>query len=174
MSPVAGNSALALPSRARAAVSVAAHAFRSRLAATVGMAAPAFRSRLAATVVVAALGVSSAHPQDAPLPIAAWSRTKAGVEDGGTPVERGAAVFNNWCSACHSRGPQNAPGTTSLQFKYQGKVPAALEDRTDLTADLVKFFVRNGVATMPQFRKTEVGDADLDALAAYLTRSPPR
>ena len=79
-------------------------------------------------------------------------------------------MFNNWCSACHSRGPQNAPGTTSLQMKYQGSVPAALEDRQDLTAEVVKVFVRNGVATMPQLRKTEVSDADLEALAAYLTR----
>lgn len=106
--------------------------------------------------------------QDAPIP--AWSRTKAAVEDRGTPVERGVAVFNNWCSACHSRGPQNAPGTSSLQFKYQGSLPAALEDRTDLTADQVKFYVRNGVAMMAPFRKVEVGDADLEALAAYLTR----
>jgi mono/diheme cytochrome c family protein len=146
---------------------------------------------LATVLIAAACGSSLVCAQDAPLPtardggsaanagadsrpIAAWSRTKAGAEDSGTPVERGAAVFNNWCSACHSRGPQNAPGTTSLQFKYQGKLPAALEDRTDLTVDLVKFFVRNGVATMPQFRKTEVGDEDLAALAAYLTRSAPR
>jgi mono/diheme cytochrome c family protein len=127
---------------------------------------PIFIALLGAAACAAPL----ASAQEGPLPIAAWSRTKAGAEDTGTPVERGAAVFNNWCSACHSRGPQNAPGTTSLQFKYQGKTPAALEDRTDLTVDLVKFFVRNGVATMPQFRKTEVGDADLAALAAYLTR----
>jgi hypothetical protein len=55
-------------------------------------------------------------------------------------------------------------------MKYQGALPAALEDRRDLTVDLVKFFVRNGVATMPQLRKVEVSDADLDALAAYLTQ----
>ena len=112
----------------------------------------------------------AAAAQEAPFPIAAWSRTKAAVETEGSPVERGAAVFNNWCSACHSRGPQNAPGTASLQAKYQGSVPAALEDRRDLTPDLVKFFVRNGVAMMAPLRKTEVSDADLDALAAYLTK----
>jgi mono/diheme cytochrome c family protein len=112
----------------------------------------------------------AARAQDAPFPIAAWSRTTAGAEDRGTPAERGAAVFNNWCSACHSRGPQNAPGTTSLQNKYRGSLPAALEDRTDLTPEVVKLFVRNGVATMPQFRKTELSDADVDALGAYLTK----
>jgi mono/diheme cytochrome c family protein len=130
------------------------------------------RSSLAAALVVAVLVAPSglARAQDASFPIAAWSRTTADVEDRGSAVERGAAVFNNWCSACHSRGPQNAPGTTSLQFKYQGSVPAALEERRDLTPDLLKFFVRNGVAMMAPFRKTEVSDADLDALAAYLTR----
>ncbi|HEY9181848.1 MAG TPA: cytochrome c [Gammaproteobacteria bacterium] len=105
------------------------------------------------------------------FPIAAWSRTTAAIEDSGSAVERGAAVFNNWCSACHSRGPQDAPGTTSLQIKYQGSVPAALEDRTDLTSEVIKVFVRNGVAMMAPFRKVEVSDADLDALAAYLTRA---
>jgi mono/diheme cytochrome c family protein len=123
---------------------------------------------IAATGLAAACGAALA--QETPAPIAAWSRTTAAVEDRGSAVERGAAVFNNWCGACHSRGPQNAPGTTSLQFKYQGSVPAALEDRRDLTPEVVKTFVRNGVATMAPFRKTEVSDADLDALAAYLTQ----
>ena len=120
--------------------------------------------------VAALVLAGTAAAQDAPFPIAAWSRTTAAVETAGSPVERGAAVFNNWCSACHSRGPQNAPGTTSLQAKYQGSVPAALEDRRDLTPDLVKLFVRNGVAMMAPLRKTEVSDADLAALAAYLTQ----
>jgi len=124
--------------------------------------------RLIGLLVV--LIVGAAASQEAPFPIAAWSRTNAAVETEGSPVERGAAVFNNWCSACHSRGPQNAPGTASLQAKYQGSVPAALEDRRDLTPDLVRFFVRNGVAMMAPLRKTEVSDADLDALAAYLTQ----
>jgi mono/diheme cytochrome c family protein len=117
---------------------------------------------------LAAIPFSPAVAQDAPFPIAAWSRTTAAAEDAGAPAERGAAVFNNWCSACHSRGPLNAPGTTSLQNKYQGALPAALEDRTDLTAEVIELYVRNGIATMPFFRKTEISDADLAALAAYL------
>ena len=92
-------------------------------------------------------------------------------ENRGSPVERGAAVFNNSCSICHSEDVRNAPGTRSLQYKYQGKLPAALEDRTDLTPAFVKLCVRKGVATMPFFRKTEISDADLDALAAYLSQA---
>ena len=38
--------------------------------------------------------------------------------------------------------------------------------------DFVKVIVRQGVSVMPQFRKTEISDADLEALAAYLARSP--
>ena len=127
-------------------------------------------NRLLVLVAVCLASTTAALAQEPPFPIAAWSRTTASAEDKGSPVERGAAVFNNWCSACHSRGPQNAPGTASLQNKYQGSVPAALQDRRDLTPDLVKFFVRNGVAMMAPLRKTEVSDADLDALAAYLTQ----
>jgi (+)-pinoresinol hydroxylase len=97
--------------------------------------------------------------------------TTAADQNRGSLTERGAAVFNNWCSVCHSKDARNAPGTRSLQFKYQGKLPAALEDRRDLTAEFVKLCVRKGVATMPFFRKTEISDADLDALAAYLSQA---
>jgi mono/diheme cytochrome c family protein len=123
-----------------------------------------------AAIVVLLGAPSRAAAQDVPFPIAAWSRTTAAVEDAGEPTTRGAAVFNNWCSACHSRGPLNAPGTTSLQNKYQGALPAALEDRTDLTVDIIELYVRNGIATMPFYRKTEISDADLTALAAYLVK----
>jgi mono/diheme cytochrome c family protein len=101
---------------------------------------------------------------------AAWNRTGAIPEDRGSLTDRGAAVFNNWCAACHGRDARNAPGTSSLQFKYQGKTPAALEDRRDLTPQAIKLYVRQGVAMMPFARKTEISDADLDALTAYLTQ----
>jgi mono/diheme cytochrome c family protein len=32
--------------------------------------------------------------------------------------------------------------------------------------------VRTGVSVMPPFRKTEISDADLEALAAYLAPKP--
>jgi hypothetical protein len=107
-----------------------------------------------AVACVAAVATAPAAAQNQPSPIAAWSRTTAASETAGTPAEHGAAVFNNWRSACHSRDTRNAPGTSSLQHKYQGSVPAALEDRTDLTAEIVELFVRYGVATMPFYRKS--------------------
>ncbi|OFV91316.1 MAG: p-cresol methylhydroxylase [Acidobacteria bacterium RIFCSPLOWO2_12_FULL_65_11] len=48
-----------------------------------------------------------------------------------------------------------------------------LEARTNLTPQSVRFFIRNGASIMPFFRKTEVSDADVDAIAAYLTRPKP-
>jgi (+)-pinoresinol hydroxylase len=126
-----------------------------------------------AGLAIGLFAIGSAAPprvlaQEPPFPIAAWSRTTAVDETLGALAERGAAVFNNWCSACHSRGAMNAPGTMSLENKYQGSLPAALEDREDLTPELIELYVRNGVATMPFYRKTELGDDDLEALAAYL------
>jgi mono/diheme cytochrome c family protein len=90
----------------------------------------------------------------------------AGAADGPT-LEHGAQVFEHWCLPCHGRGDQ-FPGTVALGVKYQGKLPGALQDRTDLAPDLVRAVVRTGVTVMPFFRKTEVSDSDLDALAAYL------
>jgi mono/diheme cytochrome c family protein len=85
-------------------------------------------------------------------------------------VERGDAVFAYWCRPCH--GPELLkPGTAALAAKYQGALPASLAERTDMTVDFVKFYVRTGISMMPFFRPTEISNADLDALAAYLTRN---
>ena len=80
----------------------------------------------------------------------------------------GRAAYAQWCAPCHAAVPSLA-GTMSLQAKYGGSVPAALEDRTDLSPALIGFFVRNGVAWMPPFRPTEISDAKLAQLSAYLT-----
>ncbi|OGG54773.1 MAG: hypothetical protein A3F84_13125 [Candidatus Handelsmanbacteria bacterium RIFCSPLOWO2_12_FULL_64_10] len=55
--------------------------------------------------------------------------------------------------------------------KNEGKVPGPLELRSDLNPDAIKYFARNGALWMPQFRKTEITDEELEALAAYLGRN---
>ncbi|HEX3837267.1 MAG TPA: cytochrome c [Steroidobacteraceae bacterium] len=80
----------------------------------------------------------------------------------------GKAVYEHWCAPCHAPGPGH-PGTQSLQVKYQGKLPAVLLERTDLTPQTVSIFVRQGILLMAPFRKTEITDAELAALAAYVT-----
>jgi mono/diheme cytochrome c family protein len=84
-------------------------------------------------------------------------------------AETGKIDFLNACAVCHAAEPDR-PGTMSLQFKYAGRLPAALEQRTDLTPALVTYYVRHGIAMMPSFRKTELSDAQVSAIAAYLTR----
>ncbi len=84
-----------------------------------------------------------------------------------TAKARGKQVFDYWCAPCHAPGPRH-PGTQALAALYHGAKPAPLEQRTDLVPAVTKAYVRNGVSVMPPFRKTEIGDADLEALAAYL------
>ena len=85
----------------------------------------------------------------------------------------GKAVFDKWCAGCHAAGPR-MPGTASLAAKYGDTLPAALEERDNLNPAIVRYFVRNGILVMPSFRKTEITDAELDALGAYLTRTAKR
>jgi len=82
---------------------------------------------------------------------------------------RGYVQFQMSCAVCHGSG-QGKPGTRALAAKYKGTVPALLEERSDLGVPYIKQVVRQGLYVMPFFRKTELSDADLDAIAAYLTR----
>jgi mono/diheme cytochrome c family protein len=79
----------------------------------------------------------------------------------------GKVVFEKWCTPCHGDGP-GKPGTAALQALYKGGKPALLEKRTDLTPEFTSAIVRTGVSVMPFFRKTEISDAELGALAKYL------
>ena len=82
---------------------------------------------------------------------------------------RGYVQFQMSCAVCHGSGP-GKPGSRALAAKYKGTVPALLEERSDLQATYIRQVVRQGLYVMPFFRKTELSDADLDAIAAYLTR----
>ena len=83
---------------------------------------------------------------------------------------RGEAVYNKWCAPCHDPGV-NHPGTLALSAKYAGVKSPVIKEWTDLLPAVTRTFVRNGVSIMPFFRKTEISDADLDALADYLARN---
>lgn len=111
---------------------------------------------LAAAALLSAPGTYAANP--------------AGTPAGAAPTASGQAVFEHWCAPCHAPGPGH-PGTQSLQVKYGGKIPPVLLERSDLSAQAVAEFVRHGVLSMPPFRKTEITDAELSALAAYVARN---
>lgn len=82
-------------------------------------------------------------------------------------ADPGEQVYQRWCVHCHAAGRGN-PGTQSLQTKYKNEKPAVLLERTDLTPEFVAFSVRQGVMSMPPFRKTEVTDTELAALSKWL------
>lgn len=91
-------------------------------------------------------------------------------------IAAGKQVFDGQCAACHGAGigfPPFAelPGTAALRVKYDGKIPALLTERTDLTSEFVAYFVRQGVSVMAPYRKTEISDEQLAALGAYLSRN---
>jgi len=91
-------------------------------------------------------------------------------------AERGKAKFDHSCAPCHGAGVGDdgramLPGTDALRIKYQGSLPALLEQRTDLNADAIRTFVRRGTWSMPPFRPTEVTDRDIQDIAAYLRRT---
>ena len=117
--------------------------------------------RIAALVAFAVAAAATAAAQDAPQ------------------IESGRALYEYWCAPCHgsglgNNGAQYLPGTDALRVKYRGALPALLTERTDMAADLVKTYVRQGITVMPFFRKTEIDDTELEAIAAYLTRNNPR
>lgn len=94
-------------------------------------------------------------------------------------VERGRTLYEYWCATCHGPGignfgAQYLPGTDALRVKYRGALPALLAERTDMSPDLIKTYVRQGITIMPFFRKTEIDDTELEAIVAYLTRNNPR
>ena len=107
-----------------------------------------------------------------PLAMLLASAAIAGVP---TP-EAGRKLFERTCAPCHGQGPGDdgaklLPGTAALDAKYKGDIPAALERRQDLTPDVIRYFVRNGSGAMPMFRKTELTDPEIAAIAAYLKKN---
>jgi len=87
----------------------------------------------------------------------------------------GKEKYEYWCATCHADGPREngrlLPGTASLAAKYGNSRPAALEARTDLLPPYVGLVIRKGMEGMPFFRKTEISDAEMQAIAAYLSRN---
>src|SRR5215471_1397793 len=96
------------------------------------------RFRMAALTLCGALGGAlpgaGAVAAD-PSPSAAWT-SSAVAPAAGQPD--GYLQFQNMCAVCHGKGP-GKPGTRALAAKYQGKLPALLEERRDLTPQLIKY-----------------------------------
>jgi mono/diheme cytochrome c family protein len=84
------------------------------------------------------------------------------------PATTGAVVFGKWCGDCHGRA--DGPGTRALERRYGNSEPGSLEQRIDLTPEFVEYVARHGLGFMPPFRKTEISDSELKAVADYLSQ----
>lgn len=81
----------------------------------------------------------------------------------------GKEVFDYYCTHCH--GSADGPGTMQLS-RTHGKDRGLLTQRTDLASDYVEYIVRHGLRSMPPFVPSDLTDAKLKALVAFLTRKP--
>ena len=135
-------------------------------------------------VPLALLALAACHAQPAadqtaakggppPMPVYQM-RDEAPAGDRLAGGRDGAALFSNHCGACHLPGSMGTNLLTKQRIAA-GQPPetALLARRADLTADYVKAVVRNGKMAMPRLSRVEVTDAELDAIAAYLSKAKP-
>ena len=78
----------------------------------------------------------------------------------------GEILYLRHCAHCHDAG-EGHPGTMRLG-KRLGADRAVLLERDDLPAVYVTQVVRQGLQMMPPFRVSEIDDAELAALAAFV------
>lgn len=114
--------------------------------------------RLVLAALLLAGGTAIAQgPPPAPKPTTLASRPGA---------TGGEALYVEHCASCHAA---NGMGTGLLGRRVQ---PALLEARDNLPAAYVIQAVRRGIGNMPAIPRGEIGDADLQAIAAYLAAGP--
>ncbi len=80
----------------------------------------------------------------------------------------GERLFLRRCGVCHLDG-----GMGTIILARRLPQAAKLQDRRDLTAEIVIRVARNGQGGMPRITRIDATDAELQAIAAYLTRRRP-
>lgn len=80
--------------------------------------------------------------------------------------QEGKALYEATCIYCH-----NARGFATERLRT--RLPedrSVLTERTDLDPAYIRTIVRNGLASMPAYTPTDLNEAQIQAIAAYLTR----
>lgn len=77
----------------------------------------------------------------------------------------GKALFESRCLYCHD---ERGTGTVMLGHRL-GQDKALIGKRRDLTPAYVTAVIRNGVGSMPPYRRSEITDEELQSLAAWLS-----
>jgi mono/diheme cytochrome c family protein len=82
----------------------------------------------------------------------------------------GKALFRERCGMCH----QTIGMAVGILSRRPGDASKGLlEERTDLSAAFVRVVARSGIANMPRISRGEVSDAEMAAIAGYLSRGKP-
>jgi mono/diheme cytochrome c family protein len=82
--------------------------------------------------------------------------------------QNGERLFLRRCGVCHLEG-----GMGTMILARRLPQAAKLQDRRDLTPDIVLRVARNGQGAMPRITRVDATDAELQAIAAYLSRRRP-
>ncbi len=112
-----------------------------------------------AAILAAALLVGAAL-----LPVSASATETA------DDAQTGAQLFASRCGMCHRAGGMG----TGILARRPDAGSGLLEERKDLLSAFVKAAARAGTGNMPRIPRGEVSDAQLDRIAAYLSREPLR
>ncbi len=87
----------------------------------------------------------------------------------GSAALDGKALFNEKCAMCHN---SFGMGTGLLARRVDPAV-AELEKRSDLTAAYVERAARVGILNMMPITRADASDAQLAAIAGYLSKGKP-
>jgi cytochrome c5 len=125
---------------------------------------------LAALACLALAGCRASETDNATTP-AGTSGTQVKNATGGALQDRSSsspeeALYVEKCGMCHR---QMGMGTVILARRMDPKV-AMLEDRTDLTEELIIQVARTGIGNMPRIQRGEVSDEQLATVARYLAK----
>lgn len=91
-----------------------------------------------------------------------------GLSAGETKKLEGAErTWAFYCEGCHAAGIEEHPATLRLSYTRSPEL-AAIQGRQDLTPAYLRQVVRMGYREMVGFRKTEIDDAELEALIKFI------
>ena len=113
--------------------------------------------------LVASTGINAAESN------AAWASPSSAAGQNRAANSPDEALFVEKCGMCHR---ERGMGTVILA-RRTGPELALLEKRKDLSADLIRVYVRTGAGNMPRIGRGEVSDTQLSAITRHLVRSTP-
>lgn len=100
------------------------------------------------------------------------SATSFAAEEGSLDAQqqRGKQLFDATCVYCH-----NPRGFATERLRTRlSEDRVVLSERIDLDPAFIRTIVRNGLASMPAYTPTDLSEAQIADVAAYLTRNNKR